>query len=412
MATQQGGNGDHGVGTISSLTDEQAEFYAAAFTPLWAAFLPPPTTTAVTVRPAKKQADARPGSATIVGFPPSSQTPASPAVAAQAPPTSGHTPALPATANHQGLSTPSGGRIPTGTANIERREPPSQPLSTTTSQARTSQSAVRTSSETTIGQPPPPAATAMGHPPPPPPATTIDPQPPLAKAVSQPPPAMANNPSRTSQPAVTSAAAVEALREGIGQSGTVILPHRPSATSTVARPVSTPPTYAAAASPAFPVRPGVPSDDDLVYPKRSGKALFVVLGGLAAIALIGVAVRVAMDNDEPPRSSEKASSSAKPLEPNPPALPAVTQPPAAPNPAPTTSSVSMPPPAPTTNAKATEPARAQAQAPVAPRHADPKPPHNEKAAAPPPRPPVTPPPPPPKNPPKPASGAIVRDNPF
>ncbi len=158
--------------------------------------------------------------------------------------------------------------------------------------------------------------------------------------------------------------------------------------------------------------------DDFV-PKKSSKTIYAVIGGLAIAAGLGIFLKFALTDDAPKPVEQHATGPAVTTAEIPPPPPKVdTPPPAAPTNAATTATAAKadPPPAalpaPPT-ARAPEPPVAATHAAAAPppprsepRPRTPPPPPPPVAAAPPPAP-VT-----PKTAPKPANGSIVRDNPF
>ena len=183
-----------------------------------------------------------------------------------------------------------------------------------------------------------------------------------------------------------------------------------------------PPRVAIAADP-FKMRPrGQSSSDDLdLVPKRSSKTFFFVIAGLAVAAGLGLFLKFALTDDAPKAPPTQLVTG--------PAVTTAEIPPPPPKaenaPAPTTSAVTAaktaePGPVPLAIPLAIPPSRATpepapprlAAAPPAPRN-EPRQPRGT-SLPPPPAAAVAPPPPPasPKTPPKPPNGGIVRDNPF
>jgi hypothetical protein len=170
------------------------------------------------------------------------------------------------------------------------------------------------------------------------------------------------------------------------------------------------PARSASARPAR--RPQNEDLDDFV-PKKSSKTVYFVLAGLAVAAGLGLFLKFALSDDAKPAPVEQhATGPAVTTAEIPPPPPKVDTPP------PATATTATPaakvdPPAPAT-LPAPQPARmpdppsapAHVAAAPQPRPRTPPPPPPQAAAAPPPAP-VT-----PKTAPKPANGSIVRDNPF
>ena len=155
--------------------------------------------------------------------------------------------------------------------------------------------------------------------------------------------------------------------------------------------------------------------DDFV-PKKSSKTLYAVIGGLAIAAGLGLFLKFALTDDAPTPVEQHATGPAVTTAEIPPPPPKVEAPPPTTAATTATAAkidptppVTLPAPAVTERARAPEPPAAAPHVAAAP------PPRSEPRPRTPPPPPVAAAPPAPvtpKTPPKPANGSIVRDNPF
>ena len=376
MAMQQSSKGVSGTGSNPALSDDQADHFAASFTPAW-------------------DSDGGAGDTTTTG---------TGSTVVMAPPSGESTQVM----DRAELQKAQDAAPIVGTPAIIFN-----PKSTMIGLPPPAMLGVRPSNAPAAGAPPPAVSSAEA----------IDPAN-VLEVVSAPAPVLAAAPAPAAAVRQNPAMRTQIMDSrpsgsGPSPSSAPAVPPRAAPGATIAaRP---PHERTAAAVPiADPFRNKAPSSDDLDFPKRSNKTLFFVVGGLAVAAGLGLFLKFALGDDAPkaPPAEVLTGPAVTTAEIPPPPPPKEDPPPAATTAAKAAEPVLTPPPPLATPPRAPEPP------PVAVAPA-PQPQRAPVAAAPPhearPRPAALPPPPaaaappvaaPPKSAPKGANGGIVRDNPF